>query len=34
VSLDEIFGKPIAPIDLVAALNGDRGAALHLVGWA
>jgi hypothetical protein len=30
--LDELLGRRIAPIDLVAALAGHRGAVVHIGG--
>jgi hypothetical protein len=33
VELSEILGRTL-PVDFLAALNGQRGAALHLIGGA
>jgi hypothetical protein len=33
IELTEILGR-ILPVDFLAALNGERGAALHLAGGA
>lgn len=31
-SIEEIIGRRIAPVDLIAAFEGERGAALHISG--